>query len=55
MAAVAGRADLLDLYAGRVLRGGTCNAQPIAMAATAAMLKSLTPDPYACIAEDGTG
>lgn len=54
VAAVAGRADLLELCAGKVLHGGTYNAQPIAMAATVATLKSLTPELYAGIAENGT-
>ena len=54
VAAVAGRADLLDLCAGKVLHGGTYNAQPIAMAATVATLESLTPELYARIAENGT-
>lgn len=53
VAAVAGRANLLDLCAGKVLHGGTYNAQPIAMAATAATLRSLTPELYASIAENG--
>ncbi|MCR8726043.1 aspartate aminotransferase family protein [Frigidibacter sp. ROC022] len=54
VAAVVGRADLLELCAGRVLHGGTYNAQPIAMAATAATLRQLTPALYAGIAENGT-
>jgi glutamate-1-semialdehyde 2,1-aminomutase len=54
VAAVAGRADLLDLCAGRVLHGGTYNAQPVAMAATVATLRSLTPELYATIADNGT-
>lgn len=54
VAAVAGRADLLDLCAGKVLHGGTFNAHPIAMAATVATLKSLTPELFAAIAENGT-
>jgi glutamate-1-semialdehyde 2,1-aminomutase len=41
VAAVAGRADVLDLSAGAVLHGGTYNAQPIAMAATVATLRAL--------------
>lgn len=53
VAAVAGRADLLDLCAGKVLHGGTYNAHPVAMAATAATLRALTPELYASIAEHG--
>lgn len=53
VAAVAGRADLLELCAGKVLHGGTYNAQPIAMAATAATLRQLTPELYTGIAENG--
>jgi glutamate-1-semialdehyde 2,1-aminomutase len=42
VAALAGRADLLDLFAtGGVVHGGTYNAQPITMAATVATLKEL--------------
>lgn len=42
VAAVAGRADLLDLFStGGVVHGGTYNAQSIAMAATVATLDSL--------------
>lgn len=50
VAAIAGRADLIDLCKGKVLHGGTYNAQPLAMAATVATLKSLTPELYAGIA-----
>ncbi len=53
VAAVVGRADLLDLTNGKVLHGGTYNAQPLAMAATAATLKLLTPDLYARIGKQG--
>jgi glutamate-1-semialdehyde 2,1-aminomutase len=42
VAALAGRADLLDRFAtGGIVHGGTYNAQPIAMAATVATLKAL--------------
>jgi glutamate-1-semialdehyde 2,1-aminomutase len=42
VAALAGRADLLDRFAtDGIVHGGTYNAQPIAMAATVATLKSL--------------
>lgn len=48
VAAIAGRADLIDLFAtGGVLHGGTFNAQPIAMAALVATQKELTPGHYA--------
>jgi glutamate-1-semialdehyde 2,1-aminomutase len=55
VAAIAGRADLLDLFStGGVVHGGTYNAQPIAMAATVATLKSLHPSLYAAIEKTGT-
>ncbi|WP_108660215.1 aspartate aminotransferase family protein [Acuticoccus kandeliae] len=55
VAAIAGRADLIDLFStGGVVHGGTYNAQPIAMAATVATLRSLTPALYAGIAPNGT-
>jgi glutamate-1-semialdehyde 2,1-aminomutase len=42
VAALAGRADLMDLFAkGGVLHGGTYNGHPVNMAATAATLKEL--------------
>lgn len=54
VAAIAGRADLLDMFTtGGVVHGGTYNSQPIAMAATVATLKSLTPLLYAEIAKRG--
>ncbi len=53
VAAIAGRADILDLFAKGVLHGGTFNAQPVAMAATVATLKALTPDLYATIDRRG--
>jgi glutamate-1-semialdehyde 2,1-aminomutase len=47
VAAIAGRADLLDMFVtGGVLHGGTFNAQPVAMAAMVATQKALTPDLY---------
>lgn len=55
VAAVAGRADILDLVVkGGVVHGGTYNSQPLAMAATAATLKALTPEVYAAIDKEGT-
>lgn len=54
VAAVVGRKDLMELCAGKVLHGGTYNSQPIAMAATAAALRNLTPELYSGIAENGT-
>lgn len=55
VAAIAGRADLMDLFStGGVVHGGTYNAQPVAMAATAATLKALTPELYAKVARAGT-
>ncbi|MCP8938448.1 aspartate aminotransferase family protein [Alsobacter sp. SYSU M60028] len=54
VAAIAGRADLLDLFAtGGVVHGGTYNGQCISMAATVATLESLTPDLYAAIDKRG--
>lgn len=54
VAAIAGRADLMDMFAtGGVVHGGTYNAQPIAMAATVATLKSLKPSLYATLEERG--
>src|SRR5437016_1972767 len=44
VAAIVGRADLLDLFAkGGVLHGGTFNAQPVTMAAMVATQQALTP------------
>jgi glutamate-1-semialdehyde 2,1-aminomutase len=55
VAAIAGRADLIDMFTtGGVVHGGTYNAQPVAMAATAATLRSLTPDLYDRIGKSGT-
>jgi glutamate-1-semialdehyde 2,1-aminomutase len=53
VAAVAGRADILDLTTAGVVHGGTYNAQPVAMAATVATLQQLTPALYAKIAVQG--
>jgi glutamate-1-semialdehyde 2,1-aminomutase len=47
VAAIVGRADLLDLFVtGGVLHGGTFNAQPVAMAAMVATQQALTPELY---------
>jgi glutamate-1-semialdehyde 2,1-aminomutase len=46
VAAVAGRAELIDMFADGVLHGGTFNAQPIAMAAMVATQQALTPEHY---------
>ncbi len=55
VAAIAGKAELMDMFtSGGVVHGGTYNAQPIAMAATAATLKSLTPELYAKVGAAGT-
>ena len=55
VAAIAGRADLMDMFvSGGVVHGGTYNAQPIAMAATVATLKSLTPELYERVGKSGT-
>ncbi len=54
VAALAGRADLMDLFAtGGVLHGGTYNAQCISMAATVATLRSLTHPFYASLERRG--
>jgi glutamate-1-semialdehyde 2,1-aminomutase len=55
VAALAGRADLLDLFAtAGVVHGGTYNAQCVSMAATVATLQDLTPELYATIEKRGT-
>jgi glutamate-1-semialdehyde 2,1-aminomutase len=55
VAALAGRADLLDLFAtAGVVHGGTYNAQCVSMAATVATLKDLTPELYGAIEARGT-
>lgn len=55
VAAIAGRADLLDMFSsGGVVHGGTYNAQPISMAATVATLRSLKPSLYSLIDQRGT-
>ena len=47
VAAIVGRADLLDLFAtGGVLHGGTFNSQPVTMAAMVATQQALTPQLY---------
>jgi glutamate-1-semialdehyde 2,1-aminomutase len=47
VAAIVGRADLLDLFAtGGVLHGGTFNAQPVTMAAMVATQQSLVPEDF---------
>ncbi|CDP50771.1 Glutamate-1-semialdehyde aminotransferase [Devosia sp. DBB001] len=47
VAAIVGRADLIDLFAtGGVLHGGTFNAQPVAMAAMIGTQNALTPQHY---------
>jgi glutamate-1-semialdehyde 2,1-aminomutase len=54
VAALAGRADLLDMFAGGgVLHGGTYNGQAVAMAATVATLEALTPELFAALDERG--
>ena len=48
-------ADLMEMFVtGGVVHGGTYNAQPIAMAATVATLRSLTPALYTKVGEGGT-
>jgi glutamate-1-semialdehyde 2,1-aminomutase len=54
VAAIVGRADLLDLFAkGGVLHGGTFNAQPVTMAAMVATQQALTPEGYDAAAKCG--
>ena len=53
VAAIAGRAELLDLFGQGVLHGGTFNAQPVAIAATLATLNALTPELFATIETRG--
>lgn len=53
VAAVAGKAELMDQCAGKVLHGGTYNSQPIGMAATVATLRQLTPEFYARVGARG--
>jgi glutamate-1-semialdehyde 2,1-aminomutase len=55
VAALAGKADLMDLFASRrVLHGGTYNGHPVNMAATVATLQELThSDVYASIERRG--
>jgi glutamate-1-semialdehyde 2,1-aminomutase len=47
VAALVGRADLLDRFATGVLHGGTFNSQPVTMAAMVATQQALTPEHYA--------
>ena len=55
VAAIVGRADLLDLFVtGGVLHGGTFNAQPVAMAAMVATQEALTPRHYETSSKRGT-
>jgi len=54
VAAIVGRADLLDIFAtGAVLHGGTFNAQPVTMAAMVATQKALTPEQYETASKRG--
>jgi len=54
VAAIVGRADLLDMFAnGGVLHGGTFNAQPVTMAAMVATQKALTPEHYETTSKRG--
>lgn len=47
VAAIVGRADLMDMFAtGGVLHGGTFNSQPVPMAAMVATQQALTPEHY---------
>jgi glutamate-1-semialdehyde 2,1-aminomutase len=54
VAAIVGRADLLDLFvSGGVLHGGTFNAQPVTMAAMVATQTALTPEQYEAASKRG--
>jgi glutamate-1-semialdehyde 2,1-aminomutase len=54
VAAIVGRADLLDLFAtGGVLHGGTFNAQPVTMAAMVATQDALVPEQYEAASSRG--
>lgn len=54
VAAVAGRADLMDQFAtAGILHGGTFNAQPVAMAAMIATQQGLTPEHYRSAGQRG--
>ena len=54
VAAVAGRAELVDLFAtGGVVHGGTYNSQTLGMAATVATLSTLTDEHYAAMERRG--
>jgi glutamate-1-semialdehyde 2,1-aminomutase len=54
VAAIVGRADLLDMFAtGGVLHGGTFNAQPVTMAAMVATQEALTPEGYETASKRG--
>jgi glutamate-1-semialdehyde 2,1-aminomutase len=54
VAAIVGRADLLDMFAtGGVLHGGTFNAQPVTMAAMLATQQALTPEGYETASKRG--
>src|SRR5690606_35324849 len=55
VAGLAGSADLMDMFGGKVMHGGTYNAQSIAMAATVATLKTLrAPGTFDTLARQGT-
>jgi glutamate-1-semialdehyde 2,1-aminomutase len=54
VAAIVGRADLLDLFVtGGVLHGGTFNSQPVTMAAMVATQNALTPEHYETTSKRG--
>src|SRR6516164_4678506 len=54
VAAIVGRADLLDMFAtGGVLHGGMFNAQPVTMAAMLATQEALTPEGYETASKRG--
>ncbi len=53
VAAITGRADVLDLFGHGVLHGGTFNAQPVAIAAALATMNALMPELFATIERRG--
>jgi glutamate-1-semialdehyde 2,1-aminomutase len=53
VAAIVGRADLLDRFTSGVLHGGTVNSQPVAMAAMVATQRALTPEHFATTGAQG--
>ena len=53
VAAIVGRADLLERFTAGVLHGGTINSQPVTMAAMVATQRALTPEHFATTGAEG--